>query len=352
MYILYCLIGILLIVFIVVMAIKVKAQKKLQQKTAHQVKKETAAPYDDGTFKIDENKVLRKYCGSDLNITVPGNAENVFGEKIFDTIYGVFENNHIIRNVIISEGVKTINTYAFKNCNMLNSLVLPNSLKSICMQAFEGCISLSTIIFSKSIPFIGDNAFKGCENISKISINDIDTWYNASFAISIRSPFTNDPDHHGFTLEYFGPFRSCYDLYVEQNLVETLCPPANVSGINKGVFSRCRSLKSLNCENIEFIAAVAFEGCCNLKQLHFGNKLKSIGEMAFMNCECLEEIDLPRNITVIGDKAFYGCEKLKKVRIHADYKNRIKDIFSSTSLKFIDSRPVVLYDDVEFEFYD
>ena len=149
---------------------------------------------------------------------------------------------------------------------------------------------------------IANNAFKGCKNISKITIKNIDSWYSASFAISVRSPFTNDPDHYGFLMEYFGPFQSDYDLYVEENIVKILCPSANVSGINKGVFSRCRSIESLDCKNIEFVAAVAFEGCCNLKHIQFGEKIKTIGEMAFMNCENLEEIDLPRNIKVIGDK--------------------------------------------------
>ena len=58
-------------------------------------------------------------------------------------VYGVTDKD--ITDVIIPDGVTTIERDAFKNCRKLKSIILPSSLREIQGYAFSDCTSLQSI---------------------------------------------------------------------------------------------------------------------------------------------------------------------------------------------------------------
>ncbi|MBQ0066191.1 MAG: leucine-rich repeat protein, partial [Firmicutes bacterium] len=70
-------------------------------------------------------------------------------------------------------------------------------------------------------------------------------------------------------------------------------------------------------DNLEEIGDGAFEACSKLRTvLHWGNKLRSIGEKAFSGCD-LTEIVIPETVTYLGREAFNNNTDLKILKYYA-----------------------------------
>ncbi len=69
-----------------------------------------------------------------------------------------FFGNKVLYSIILPEGLKTIDNYAFYNCSNLSSINIPNSVTSIGKMAFYGCSSLTSISILDGT-HIGENAF-------------------------------------------------------------------------------------------------------------------------------------------------------------------------------------------------
>jgi hypothetical protein len=75
-----------------------------------------------------------------------------------------------LTNVIISNGITTINKSAFSGCSNLTSISLPTTLTSIEDSAFLGCKKLSSIVLPTGVTNISKRAFYDCRGLSSIVI--------------------------------------------------------------------------------------------------------------------------------------------------------------------------------------
>lgn len=119
--------------------------------------------------------------------------------------------------------------------------------------------------------------------------------------------------------------------------------------INKGMFSRCRCLRSILLPRmIKRIDNEAFYGCTKLEEVRFmrGTDTRSIGNEAFRECSSLSRINLPDAVETIGDKCFYECTSLRRIDLpyslrsigsEAFYKVPITSIKFPPSLTFLGS---------------
>ena len=64
-----------------------------------------------------------------------------------------------VTNVIVEEGVTTIEEDAFRNCTSLTSVIIPDSVTSIGNYAFNDCTSLTSVVIPDSVTTIGGYAF-------------------------------------------------------------------------------------------------------------------------------------------------------------------------------------------------
>lgn len=139
--------------------------------------------------QTDNGIILTKYTGENKNIIIPAKID---GQNVV-SLSGTFYGNNIVENVIISQGIETVDYMAFWHCINLVGIEIPESVKTIghaafnsCISlekikgefnytqimpyAFSNCISLESIILPDTLEFIGEKAFEDCESLKKIEI--------------------------------------------------------------------------------------------------------------------------------------------------------------------------------------
>ena len=78
---------------------------------------------------------------------------------------------------------------------LVKEVIIPEGITSIEQNAFEGCISLESITLPSSIKYIGPNAFADCKDLKEVvlpdSISDIDFWgERRAWKVSLFKPFS------------------------------------------------------------------------------------------------------------------------------------------------------------------
>ncbi len=76
------------------------------------------------------------------------------------------------RKVILSEGITSIDDYAFNRCQNLEQLVLPTSLQTIGAYAFYYCDSLEQLALPAGLRTIDAHTFEKCRNLVDVTIPD------------------------------------------------------------------------------------------------------------------------------------------------------------------------------------
>lgn len=261
-----------------------------------------------------------------------------------DEMYGAFEENTEITEMIIPEGIRKIAPRTFLGCSNLSKVILPKSLKIIGEEAFKGCESLQSIEIPYGVKVIERSAFSDCKNLYEITIpQGIKKISAFCFSNCERLSEVNIPDSVISIDEY--AFHGC--KYLEQIKI-----PEAVEEIENHAFGSCSSLRNINlpttiktiksntffgCESIEFIKIpssvkiiedAAFSLCSHLKEIKFENGLLEIGENAFKLCDSLEKIVLPESLKLIKDYAF-DTDSLKKIKFSGNFPPKISNhVFS------------------------
>lgn len=201
-------------------------------------------------------------------------------------------HNSVIQ-VVIENGVTTIDTVAFQQCTNLTSVTISETVTSIGTYAFEDCTSLKTITIPNSVTSIGYNAFKGCKSLESITIPFVGG--SAKTASDTNQyPFgyifgTNSYTGGTATIQHF------YGSSTTDTTYDTYYIPT--------------SLKTVIVTGGEILYG-AFSNCNNLTTIVLPSDLTEINDFAFAYCNSLESITIPEGVTSIGKEAFLGCSKL------------------------------------------
>ena len=223
-----------------------------------------------------------------------------------------FQDNTLLRTVILCEGIevigasafygcnsmtridlpnslKTISGSAFQNCSTLPTIVVPNNVKKINSYAFRGCSGLTSITIPNSVTYIGDNAFKDCTGLADVYITDLAKWCAIDFSSSRANPLTY-----------------AHNLYLNGTLVTELKMPEGVTRIGRYAFynyGRLTSIKALN--SVTYIAEYAFMDCIGLTSITI-EKNTNMGNFAFQGCYKLIEIVNRSSMNIIAGSSTYG----------------------------------------------
>ena len=73
----------------------------------------------------------------------------------------------MLKEVIISEGVKIIGESAFEYCSQLETVKVPKSIDEIKNLAFYACNNLKKISLPRNFDNIGKGAFRKCRRLQK-----------------------------------------------------------------------------------------------------------------------------------------------------------------------------------------
>ncbi len=198
----------------------------------------------------------------------------------------LYLNGTEVTDLVIPNGVTSINDNTFVGFINMTSVTIPNSVTSIGDEAFEGCSGLTSITIPNSVTSIGDEAFRYCSGLASITIPNNLTSIG-SYAFNNTVWYDNQPD--GL-------------VYLDK-----------IAYIYKGVMPENTSI--IIQEGTLGIAGAAFNGCNGLTSITIPNSMKTIGKEVFLNCKNLTTVTIPNSVTSIGDKVFFQCTSLTSVTI-------------------------------------
>lgn len=307
----------------------------------------------------------------DCTWTLEGSKLTISGNgKTADYFYSTHPWPNTITEVVIEEGVTTLDEYGFYGCENIENFTIPKSLKRIEYSAFKGCnieklhitdlktwfdMSTYTILFEsvkylccdgeiirdvvipkelkevrasvfanykelKSVTFttlpikVGQYAFKGCENIEDVYINNLSNWIKSNF---IGADYDYDwIDHEFYIYECeSNPLIYAENLYLNGELVKgEVKIPDGITEIGESVFYGYDKLeKIIISDSVKRVGRAAFCSCENLKEVKFGKNVTAIGPMAFSDCSSLKTIALNNKMDAIGHLSFSNCTSLTDV---------------------------------------
>lgn len=309
------------------------------------------------------------------NTIIPHSVKEI-GSSAFQDCIG------LVGELVIPDGIETINYNAFVNCSNITSIIIPESVAEISSGAFKGCSALESISVSEKnttfdsrencngiirtstntlvlgcrntvIPYsvaeIGGYAFDGCLGLTEIEIPNSVTkiGYNAFYNCSSLTRVTLP---NSITEIGGWAFYGC------TGLAGDIVIPNRVKTINSAVFSGCSGITNISIPNgVTSIEGDAFRDCSSLVGISLPSSVTSIGYSAFSGCSALSELVIPDNVTSIGEwafsrtglksvtigdgvenigeYAFYSCGNLTNVTIGCGLKNIESNAFYATGIK-------------------
>lgn len=213
-----------------------------------------------------------------------------------------------LEQIVLPEGVTSIEVMAFYNNDCLTEVSLPQSLTSIGSTAFGQCAALRDITIPDGVTTLPDLLFFGCTRLKAVSLGaGLESISVEAFELCAELERITVSEENAY-------FKSVNDgKFLLTKTGETLVLggtdgkiPDGVKTIGDGAFFGRTGLKDIIFpDGLERIGEYAFSKCMGLSKLKLPRGLKEIGNMAFENCLELFNIRIPDGVTSIGADAFY-----------------------------------------------
>lgn len=241
---------------------------------------------DDGTVTITGGNIVTP------KLEIPAELE---GKKVSAIGMNAFTGNNVITDLVIPEGVTTLNWYSFNTCENLETVTLPDSLEFIDSWAFERCSKLKTINVPANVTRINGGAFAQNSSMTSITCDPANKNY-----VSVNGVlFTKDMKE---LVAYPGGIQGEYTV------------PATVNHIGDAAFYGALGLDSVTIlGNLDFIGFEAFAECSKLTDVAIRDGVNYVGYWAFRGCDGIKSLTVPQSVTNIGNQAFgfaYADQKM------------------------------------------
>lgn len=241
---------------------------------------------DDGTVTITGGNIVTP------KLEIPAELE---GKKVSAIGMNAFTGNNVITDLVIPEGVTTLNWYSFNTCRNLETVTLPDSLEFIDSWAFERCSRLKTISIPANVTQINGGAFAQNSSMTSITCDPSNKNY-----VSVNGVlFTKDMKE---LVAYPGGIQGGYTV------------PATVNHIGDAAFYGALGLDSVTIlGNLDFIGFEAFAECSKLTDVAIRDGVNYVGYWAFRGCDGIKTLTVPQSVTNIGNQAFgfaYADQKM------------------------------------------
>ena len=215
------------------------------------------------------------YTGTDYRIVTPTEINGKKVTKISSretkidfidvTTYTFFEAyNKNTSEVVISEGVVSLDRYAFYEQSMLKSITLPESLKYINGNVFERCENLTSITVPENVTTIGACAFAN-SGLTEIFLPEGLKIIGGSAFMGVPAAQIYIPD----SVIYIGSHAFF------QSKLEEITLPGGLVKLEDYLLSNCISLKKAYIgEGIACLGSNMFYICPNLEEVYFPSTLR------------------------------------------------------------------------------
>ena len=147
-----------------------------------------------------------------------------------------YSSRQEIRNLVLSEGLTRIGSWAFQDCTNLVSVSMPSTMSVIADGAFFGCTGLTMLSLNEGLYTIGQSAFSQCRSL-----------------VDLRLPQSLLMiDHQAFYM--------CTSL-------SYVTIPSGVNSFGSGVFAYCDSLLRVDVKSNLTLPGFTFYGCDSLQSV-------------------------------------------------------------------------------------
>lgn len=193
--------------------------------------------------------------------------------------YGAFKKTRLYNLDLTNSSITNIQSKTFHGCSDLTNVVLPQGIKSINEEAFCVC-GIKNIQIPDGVTSLGNNVFSSCTDLTNVELPK--------------------------SLTQIGCNAFKYTKIKELDL-------SNLTSLNDSICQSCEQLtKIVLNKELNSIGDNAFDYCVSLTNINLPNKLKSIGNNAFSNSG-LSNIVLPQNLKSMGKSVFFNSKSLKTI---------------------------------------
>ena len=234
--------------------------------------------------------------------------------------YNFLHGNRRIKQLIIPDQIKYIDSYAFSN-TQIETITLHDEI-TYGEGLFYQATQLKTFDFPLSMTFIPKSmfSFSGVESIvipshiNHIGIN----------AFAYARQLTDLVINPGVKSIETGAF-----MYTEA-LLEVVLPETVIS-ISRELFRNATSLKKVTLPSqLTAIPDRLFEDAYHLTTVNLSDNIKTIGKNSFKNT-AITHMTLPKALEIIDDYAFFGASQLETVIFNENLKTIKTHSFGSAS---------------------
>ncbi|MDE6158915.1 MAG: leucine-rich repeat domain-containing protein, partial [Bacteroidaceae bacterium] len=262
--------------------------------------------------------------------------------------FGAFErHSQYMERIIVPEGVKRIESYAFSQCINLKEISLPASLESMGQIIFEDCMSLESVTIPRNVSEIQGNdggtcrnLFSGCYNLKEVRVDKRNRTFDSRDDCNAIIRSKTDVLVAGCGTSFIPEgIKAIGGLAFYGSSLPAIRIPKSVRKIGSGAFLNCRSLSAISvapgnpvydskddCNAIiETASARLVQGCsCTL----IPGGTKEIADSAFYMVHNLPpHLVIPEGVEVIGQYAFWKS-KPNYVQLPSTLKRIKRDAFA------------------------
>lgn len=234
----------------------------------------------------------------------------------------------------------------YLNGELVTDLVIPEGVTSIDGYAFYGCKSITSVTIPESLIHMGQKSFYFCENLNAVYISDLVNWFEIEFGLD------------GWISGFSNPLYYADNLYLDGELVTDLVIPESITSINALAMRGCKSIVSVTIhEGVTSVGANAFEFCENLENVYISDLAKWCeidfettssnplyhADNLYINGKPGIDLVIPDGVTTIKDHAFNFYTNLNSVVLS----NSVKNICEGVFYECINLTKITLSDNLE-----
>lgn len=284
-----------------------------------------------GNGKMPEHRMSREWPWAEYSDKV---TKIVIEEGIQSVGVSAFYGFGKVKEVILPQSLRFIDTCAFGDCFKLTSIVIPEGTLSVGQNAFDACFYMENVSLPSTLLRIEENAFSSCDEMTSIVLPEgLEFLGEAAFYSSPLEEITLPSTLIEIEEEVF---TSGYNLKSVTLNCEVDMP---------NIFAQCKKIENVNCgsyyvyedgvlynkdktvligaidENItsvnipgtvERISAHAFSNTA-LTTVTIPSSVKEIGTGAFISCKALGSVTIENGLETVGEFAFAFCESLTQL---------------------------------------
>lgn len=188
------------------------------------------------------------YCynppaSSDLKVEIPASVKN---------LNNAFYNAQSLTEVILNEGLESINYGDFYECINLKSIEIPGTVRFIDQSAFDQCSSLKKLVLKEGLQEIKNYAFQ--------------------YAFSDDA----EPFEIPSTVTTIGDYAFCHAK------IKSLKIPATVTDLGDRIFEYCNKLETIELNtNYTKTYGALLQGCTALTKIVIGENVTNISKITY-----------------------------------------------------------------------